>query len=54
VSDTQRTVWHLTSAWLRGSTIIVGHIANRIAANDMWYVRYNLGRALYPSSKDLR
>ncbi len=49
-TDTQRTVWHLTSAWLSGTERqreIVGHIANRLAQNGRWFVMYHLTQALY-------
>lgn len=50
MGDTQRTVWHLTSAWLSGTDRqreIIGHLANRLGANDPLFVRYWLPAALY-------
>lgn len=50
MTDTQRTVWYLTAAWLSGTERqreMVGHIANRLSQNDTHFVRYWLPKALY-------
>lgn len=52
MTDTQRTVWYLTAAWLSGTECqrkVVGHIANRLSQNDKVFVRYWLPAALYPA-----
>lgn len=49
-SDTQRTVWHLTAAWLGGGEVqksVVNAIANHLAINDKAHVNFWLPRALY-------
>lgn len=53
-SDTQRTVWHLTAAWLSGCELqraVVGVIANKVAQNDKGGVGFWLPRALYPRAR---
>ncbi len=52
--DTQRTIWHLTSAWLSGTERqreVICQIANRLGLNDVWQVKWLMPRALFPEVK---
>lgn len=54
MSDTQRTVWHLTSAWLSGTPLqreVICQIGNRLSQNDKAYVNFWLPRALYINAR---